>query len=61
MELTKGEKQELKAGRAQLLRCAHCDKETYFGAMNLIALGIMNTKPVCSYECNKALGQVDGS
>ena len=55
---TKDEQKEISKGRAEMLSCANCGKITYFGAMNLIALEIMCKKPVCSYECNKALGQV---
>lgn len=58
MNLTKLEDKEIKAGRAKILKCAHCNKETYYGAMNLISLGIMNHKPVCSFKCNKELRQV---
>ena len=57
-ELGKLERKELKAGRAKMLACAHCGKKTYYGAMNVIALGISRNKPACGYECNKALGQV---
>lgn len=58
IELTKSQQKDLKAGHAKLLACAHCGKVTYFGAMNLLSLAIGDHKPVCSYDCNKALGQV---
>lgn len=56
--LTKDEQKELKAGRAKVLKCACCGSPSYFGSMNLLALGIQNAKPACSYACNKKLGQV---
>jgi hypothetical protein len=59
MDLDKSQQKELKAGRAQILKCAHCGKEVYYGSMNLLSLAIMKQKPACSYECNKALGQVE--
>lgn len=56
--LSKEELRELKGGRSEVVECANCGAFTYYGSMNLVALGIQNHKPVCSYECNKKLGQV---
>lgn len=58
LELDKLQKKELKSGRAQILKCAHCGKEVYYGQMNILSLAILKNEPCCSYECNKALGQV---
>ena len=49
---------DVKSGVAKILKCAYCGKPSLYGAMTLIALAILNAKPACSYECNKALGQV---
>jgi len=38
--------------------CAHCGKEFLAGDLGLLSMAINNHKPACSYECNKALGQV---
>lgn len=57
-ELDKRQLKELKAGRAKMLACGNCGKKTYFGAMNLISLGISGDKPSCGYKCNKAMEQV---
>ena len=56
--LEKWQLRELKHGRAKMMKCANCGKETYYGDMPQIALAISGHKPVCGYECNKALGQV---
>ena len=58
LKLERGEQRELKAGRAKILNCAKCGKPVFYGAMPLISLAISRNEPVCSYECNKALGQV---
>jgi hypothetical protein len=57
--LDKRELKEIKTGRAQVLKCANCGQETFYGQMPLLSLAMRNKLPVCSYDCNKALGQVD--
>ena len=37
--------------------CANCGKEIEISEFSALASFIMKHKPVCSYECNKALGQ----
>lgn len=58
LKLDKFELKEVKAGRAKILECTNCGKKVYYGGMNLLALGIMNHKPVCSYECNKIVNKI---
>ena len=55
--LDKSDQRDLKKGIAKILHCANCKRPVFHGAMQLISLGIANREPVCSYECNKALGQ----
>jgi hypothetical protein len=38
--------------------CAHCGKKYYESDFSALSRAIMDKKPVCSYECNVALGQV---
>lgn len=37
--------------------CANCKKEFEESDYSLLCNFIMKTKPACSYECNKKLGQ----
>lgn len=37
--------------------CAHCKKEYKSSEYSRLCDAIMQHKPACSYECNKALGQ----
>lgn len=39
--------------------CASCKKEFETSDYGLLCDAILARKPACSYECNKALGQVD--
>lgn len=57
--IEKWQQKEIKAGRAKVLQCTNCGKETYLGQMPLLSLSIRNHKPACSYECNKTLGQTE--
>lgn len=41
-----------------IVTCASCGKEFETGDLGQWALIITKQKPACSYECNKALGQV---
>lgn len=56
--LERYEQRDVKSGVAKILKCANCNKPSFYGAMNLISLAISDSKPACSYKCNKALGQV---
>jgi hypothetical protein len=38
--------------------CAHCNKEIMESPYDILCRAITQHKPVCSYECNKALGQL---
>ncbi len=38
--------------------CSFCGKEFMESGYSELARAIMQHKPVCSYECNKAIGQV---
>lgn len=42
----------------KMIACVNCGKVTYHSAYAQLCHFIMKQKPVCSYECNKALGQV---
>ena len=42
----------------KMVACANCGKEFLQSNYSLLCDCIMKHKPVCSYECNKALGQV---
>jgi len=51
-------KKEPKYQRPPDIECAHCRKMFPDGDMNAISRAISGHKPACSYECNRALGQV---
>ena len=40
------------------VKCANCGKEITLSDLDQWSLIIMRHEPACSYECNKALGQV---
>ena len=42
----------------QISICANCKKEFEDSDFGKLSRLIMKQKPVCSFECNKALGQV---
>jgi hypothetical protein len=39
------------------ITCAHCGKQFEYTDYMLLCDNIMQHKPACSYDCNKALGQ----
>jgi dihydrodipicolinate reductase len=42
----------------ELIKCASCKKEFWLSGYARLSNFIMEHKNVCSYRCNKALGQV---
>jgi hypothetical protein len=43
----------------KLIQCTNCNKAFWQSGYEMLASRIMQRKPICSYECNKALGQVN--
>jgi hypothetical protein len=44
----------------RLEKCAHCKRLFEISQLGDISDAILKHKPACSFECNKALGQVSG-
>ena len=56
--LSRREAKDVKLGIAKIMACKHCGKLSLYGGMELISIAIKDHHPVCSYACNRALGQV---
>ena len=42
----------------KITKCANCGKSILLTDYARLSNAILKLKPICSYECNKALGQV---